>query len=181
LAREDFSSPSPTLKGAFHAMKNPARTGISHSSFQPLARPASLLLLFVALCLSVGCSGQKGGAKNEVSGKVTLGDKPVTGIVGFVYSDNSEVTAPTDPDGKYTIANAKEGAVKVYVKPVTDSGASVGAPIVQKGAADMPKEGPGGATGARTPPLPKYSSVNTSGLTYDVKAGKQTYDIPLKP
>ncbi len=143
-----------------------------------------LLLAAPALLLAAGCSG--GGSqmtKNVVSGKVTLKDQPVAGTVHFVYSDNKEASAPTGPDGSYSIPNLKTGSVKILVKAMPGAsdtklvappvGGDKGAPTVE-----MPGTNPVG-TGVRPPP--KYSDANTSPLTYDIKEGKQTHDIELTP
>ena len=137
------------------------------------ARVAGTLGFLVALGLVAGCGGgEKGpnsGAKNEVSGKVTLGVKPVAGQVVFVFSGGKEVSAPITGDGTYTLPDAPLGTARVYIR-------AMGGPVGPKGGPEMPKEGPGGSGAA---PPPKYQSAATSGLTFEVKAGKQTYDIPL--
>jgi len=122
------------------------------------------------LVLGVSGCGTKGAA-NSVSGKVTLNDEPVKGLVVFVGADNKEVSAPTNPNGTYTLDNPPLGQVKVLVKTVGPVGVDTPPP---KDAPNMPK------AGGVAPPA-KYASAATSGLTYEVKAGKHTYDIPLKP
>ncbi|MBM3979870.1 MAG: hypothetical protein FJ304_06230 [Planctomycetes bacterium] len=108
--------------------------------------------------------------KNEVTGKVTLGDKAVSGQVVFVYSDGKELSSPISGDGSYSIPDPPAGSVKVCVR-------GMGGAVVPKGT-DIPKDAPG--MGAGVAPPAKYANVATSGLTYDVKAGKQEYNIPLK-
>jgi len=131
-------------------------------------------LLLPGLVLLFGCSGSKGDG-NTVSGKVKLGDKPVAGMVHFVYADAKELTAPiSEADGSYTISKAPTGQVKILVKGQPGAGA---------GALKKPPGGeiPGGAptSTAGVPPPAKYGVAATSDLTYDVKAGKQTHDINL--
>lgn len=128
----------------------------------------SLFLLLTAMVCGLGCSSNKD--KDSVSGKVTLNGKPVTGIVAFIYPDNKEVTGPIQAEGKYTISNPPAGEVKVVVK-----GGIIGGKVVA----------PTGATGAPSGPVvesppAKYASPN-NGLTFTVKGGHQTYDIPLTP
>jgi len=142
-----------------------------------LSRLACFPLLFSTV-FAMGCSGDGGAGKSEVSGKVTLGDKPVAGDVVFVYSDNSEMMSPIGSDGKYIMTTAKPGQVKIYIKPPMSTSAG-GAPM-PKGGPEMPKEGPLAGGGGGVPPPAKYQSAAGSGLTYDVKAGKQVYDIPLQ-
>jgi len=161
-----------------HAVSRTPRTSVVL-----LSRGFGFLLLGFAAFLTLGCgSGGGDSSKNEVTGKVTLGDKPVSGIVSFVYSDNKEISAPTNAEGVYTMINPTAGTVKVAVKALP--GATTVAPDAVKGKkdkVDMPGagEGPTTTVGGGTPPPPKYGNPATSTLTYEVKAGKHTYDIPL--
>ena len=126
------------------------------------------------LALLTGCGGGKvPEVKNSVSGKVLLGDKPVGGIVVFVTADGKEFTSPISGTGEYTIPDVPVGSVKVFVKPPF-------ALVAPKGGPEMPKEGPAAAAGPGVSPPKMSQAAATSGLTYDVKAGAQTYDIILK-
>jgi hypothetical protein len=137
--------------------------------------------LLAGLSLLAGCGGGGGldsGAKNEVNGKVTLGDKPVGGQVVFVYPDGKEAISPIAADGSYLMPDPPTGLAKVYIKPLGGAGGPKGVPKgVPKGAPEMPAEGPGGPAGVAPPR--KYQSVATSGLSFEVKTGKQTFNIPL--
>jgi len=107
---------------------------------------------------------------------VTLNDQAVNGMVVFVYPDSKEIMAPTGIGGTYTIPNAPTGQVKVLVKAKPGAG-----PLVKpKGGAEMPGSMEGGGAGEGVPPPAKYATVATSDLTYEVKAGKQDHNIPLK-
>jgi hypothetical protein len=131
------------------------------------------LLLLASFGMVTGCggkSGDKNTMKSEVTGKVTLGDKPVSGQVVFVYSDGKELVSPITGDGSYMLADPPTGSVKIYIR-------SMGGTVVPKGGPDIPKDAPGGGGGVPAPP--KYASAATSGLTYEVKAGKQEHNIPL--
>jgi hypothetical protein len=161
-------------------MQNPVASPAPHASsltraFHPLGR----LLLLAGVLVGAGCGGGGGSAKNEVSGKVTLGEKPVAGTVVFVTSDNKELSGPIGPGGVYTIADPPVGQAKIYIKAAPNSGGLI-APPTTKGGPEIPKDGPVGGAAGVAPPA-KYTSAATSGLTFDVKAGKQTYDIPLTP
>src|SRR5947209_4907406 len=70
------------------------------------------VVLVAAALLASGC----GGVRNSVSGKVTLGGRPVAGMVTFVGADGKEATAPVNPDGSYTVVNPPTGQVQVVVK-----------------------------------------------------------------
>jgi hypothetical protein len=134
------------------------------------------LLLLASLVILTGCSGSRGDA-NSVTGKVKLqpGDKPVSGIVHFVYADGKEVTAPTGEGGTYKIIAAPPGQVKILVK------AMPGATIVAPKGGEMPgKDAPVSTSAGGVPPPQKYGVSQSSDLSYEVKAGKQTHDIELK-
>jgi len=131
-------------------------------------RGLSLVLLVALLVGAVGCGGGTKESANSVSGKVTLGNEKVSGEVVFVGSDNSQKGTPIKPDGTYVIADPPLGKVKVLVKGM--GGPSKMAP---------PKDAPPMAGSGAEPPA-KYGDVKTTDVEVEVKAGKQTIDIPLK-
>lgn len=138
------------------------------------------LALFVASLVGLtGCGGSR-GSKNSVSGKVTLGTEQVSGIVSFVGTDNKEVASPIKADGTYSIDDPPTGTVKILVKGMGMPGGATGAPPLTppKDAPTMPTM-PGTTKGAAPPA--KYASAATTDLTYEVKPGKHTYNIELKP
>ncbi len=132
------------------------------------------ILLSAAMLFSIGCGGGEEPNAATVSGVVTLNDQPVTsGMVNFVTGDGSDsFPATIGEDGKYTVnqsaskAGIPPGSYKITV--AADSSGDV-APSTEddKGAK---------ATEGAIPS--KYSSVGTSGLTAEVKAGDN--DVPLK-
>lgn len=138
-----------------------------------------LCLVPLTLALVVGCSGKGGGAKDSITGKVTLEDKPVSGTVYFVYADNKEVSSPIKADGSYQIDKAAPGKVKIVVKSMLGSaGTGLVAPPKITDQPEMPKLDGGGQG---VPPPPKYNAANTSDIEYEVQPGKHTFDIQLKP
>jgi len=104
----------------------------------------------------------------------------VSGVIVFVWDDKKELSSPLGLEGNYSIADPAPGHVKVVVK--SGLGGPTGGPLVAppkgKDAPAMPNM-PGPAAGVAPPA--KYGSVATTPLSYDVKSGKQTYDIPLGP
>ena len=147
--------------------------------------------LGVLLILSAGC-----GSKGTVSGKVTVNDEPVRrGTVTFTASTSTWASSvPIGEDGIYTVINAPPGPVKITVASA-DANPRAGSKLKTRkgqekeeasgGIEDMPPSvrnrfnaaaaGPGG------PSVPKkYNKPETSDLTYEVKPGKQQYDIQLK-
>jgi len=127
------------------------------------------LTLLIAAILAAGC-GEKQAA-NVISGKVTLDGDPVFGNVVFVSADNKEVSSPTATDGTYRIENPPVGQVKVLVK---------GMPGQVTGGAPPPKDAPAMSNKQGVAPPPKYAAATSSDLSYEVKAGKHTYNIELK-
>ena len=159
------------------------QTPLSIGSSSQLLRNGLRCILgvsFIAasLFLVAGCGSGGKDAKDQVTGKVTLDGKPVSGVVSFVFGDK-EISSPIGTDGTYQIISPPTGTNKIYVK----GGLGAGAPTVKgempkSGAPEMPKLG-GDSTGVAPPT--KYGAVTTSGLTFEVKGGKQTYDIVLTP
>jgi hypothetical protein len=131
-----------------------------------LAFPLALLLVVV---LS-GC----GASVARVSGKVTYQGKDLTsGTVNFIGPDNKVApdSAIIQPDGTYTAGKVPIGANKITV--TTSAGSAGGLPPQQ------PLPGmPSVPTAVAIPG--KYGNPETSGLTLDVKPGRQTFDIPLQ-
>jgi len=128
-----------------------------------LAFPLTLLLVAVL----AGCQSKDG----KVTGTVTYQGKPLqSGTVQFNGPDNKGDSAVIQSDGTYTAGKVPLGANKVTV--TTNAGGTGLKP---------PAPLPG------MPPVPeavaipgKYGNSETSGLSLDVKAGRQTFDIPLQ-
>jgi hypothetical protein len=140
---------------------------------RPLAPPGRRALRALLLSLSAALAGAPGCAPvpASVSGTVTLNNEPVSGVVVFVGPDGKEEEAPIAPDGEYVLPNAPLGRCKVKVKGFP--GISTGPP--PKAAVILPdsaKMGP--------PPPARYADPD-NGLTYEVRKGKQRFDIPLTP
>jgi hypothetical protein len=153
-----------------------------------------LLLLVGLLSASAGCTpGYK--SRGTVKGQVTIGGKPLyAGTVTFTTADNRGGSATIDQSGNYVMGDAPVGDVKVTVT-VPKVGGMVG---MMGGKAGPPKSPAGemkdpnnpGQSGTPQPaidpkkivPIPdKYASADTSGLTYKVEKGEQTFDIKLTP
>jgi len=152
-------------------------------------RAGGLVLLVTCVCLS-GCA--QGRAK--VKGRVKFFDKYLNaGTVAFIAKDGRVGAGYIDADGNYEVADAPLGECVITVKVPTaaagpkDKGGG-GPPPPPK---DLPpmKGAPGGEKDF-TPAIDtskfvqipgKYGSTDTSGLTYTVTKGEQTYNITLSP
>jgi hypothetical protein len=146
----------------------------------------SLLCLFAL----VGCGS--GGAQGKLTGKVLYKGKPVTGgSVIFRPSSASEntVTVPILPDGSYT-ATVPAGVVKIAVDnrelqpPETTAKKEHprNLPKVGNVGTDTPdpRVNPQKPAGTYIKLPDKYHDVASSGLSYTVKSGSQTYNIDLE-
>jgi hypothetical protein len=154
-------------------------------------RSRNFVLLLVLITLA-GC-GAGTTAKAKVKGRVKFFDKYLTaGTVSFLANAGGQTgSANIDFDGNYEMADAPVGDVKITVKvPTLQSGPGGGPPKAPAGIPPMRE--PGGDGGmASTPPaidpkkivqIPvKYGKADTSGLTYTVQKGEQTYNITLSP
>jgi hypothetical protein len=150
-----------------------------------------LAVLFLS-ALIVGCGGSKGSAK--VKGKVKFFDKYLTaGTVAFFAKDGRVGSAPIDFDGNYEMGNAPIGEVTITVKVPVPSLGPAGGKILPAAPKGLPPMRPPGSVADDTKFTPtvdsskivkipgKYSSADTSGLTYTVTPGDQTKDITLSP
>ena len=127
-------------------------------------------LASAAACLAlaglIGCGGSASD-KATISGKVTYNGKPVTGGTLTLYSSTgAPYPVSIKEDGTFNVSGAPIGQMGVGI----DTGPARVAP-------------PAGSTAPQGPPhvdIPaKYKDPKTSGLTWDVKAGKNTKDFDL--
>ena len=128
-------------------------------------------LAFALLTLAAsGCAKKIG----SVSGKVTYQGKALpAGYVNFLSGEKGDVvkTSTIGADGTYSVSGVPVGSAKITVQGVL-------APV-------QPPNAPKGVEVLRSDRQtvyvpPKYSTVEQSGLTYDVKPGSQEHPIDLK-
>jgi hemoglobin len=113
---------------------------------------------------------KKPAETGNVSGKVTYLGKPLTGgQVGMHSAAGKTYSAAIKEDGSFSLKSVPVGTYKVTV--MTQPAAP--------GAPRLPPAPPGGAAKGVAIPV-KYSTANTSGLTYEVSEGEQTFDIDLR-
>jgi hypothetical protein len=145
-----------------------------------MARESRAALLLTALLLApAGCKqeaeGPKvqihtpapapSGVKDSVAGRVTYhGVGLASGWVQF-YGDSGEpAIGGIQMGGTYRIDNPPRGRVKVTVTAMSQVKVSKAPPATH--------------AGNRLPP--RYADPDTSGLTFNVLGGKQTYNIALE-
>ena len=124
-----------------------------------------LLGCCLRLFLFVGCSNHAA----SVSGNVTLDGKPLTkGDISFYASGAAAASGQIDASGNYTLSTGTEKGLQPGSYQVTIVANDIIEPT-DKFASLIPK--------LITPA--KYSNATTSGLTAEVKSGKNTFDFNL--
>lgn len=113
--------------------------------------------LFLVSSAALGCGGGVSlPPSGSVSGTVKYNGKPLSsGVVTFVHPGGFTGTDMIKPDGKYSVPNAAIGANAITVL----------VPPPPAGTVVIPK---------------KYADAKTSDLSFEVKAGTQTFDLELK-
>ncbi|HEY7308262.1 MAG TPA: hypothetical protein VH643_02765 [Gemmataceae bacterium] len=132
------------------------------------AGPRSALPLFIAALLTSGC-GMGGDRPATVSGRVTYNGKTVTsGTVVLVGADGkASDPGAVQPDGTYSIARSPAGTVKVVFDNPPPP------PIDKRLPASDPEFKEATDAAARyVPTPPQYQVPEKSGLTLELKAGK---------
>ena len=146
-------------------------------------------LLTAGLAMILGCSGRSGPETAPVTGKITLGGKPMAGAHVTFTAEGAPRAAlgTTDAQGVYQLTTFQPNDGAVLGKHTV----TVTMPV--KGAPTMSAEKPDAAYGAamlqaakgtaqRGTEIPaKYANPTTSGLTADVKRGKNECPFDLQP
>lgn len=171
------------------------------NDFVSLRHSFLLGALSVLLWAAIGCGS---GGKGKVSGTVTLDGKPLpVGKIAFTPSKGTGTTGEIK-DGQYSVDRVPVGDVKVTVetKSIEDRIQQLSM-LVQNAARSQPPPGAPIPEEAKKQfeegrvrdekakqelkelqtayrPIPeKYSTVESSGLSLQVKSGPNSYDIPL--
>ena len=165
-------------------------TRLFHTAIRRLC--AGGLLACCVVVFTTGCTPDH-KARGVVKGTVTKGKKPLTtGTVMFIGKNGITGSASINPDGTYVMNDAPLGECKVTVTvsalpmdPATRSRLKGKGPAMPAGPVN-PEE----SSGPPPPPLAvipkevvpidaKYSNPETSGLSFTVQKGEQTYNIDL--
>jgi hypothetical protein len=147
--------------------------------FAIIGRCVGTLGVVCILLALAGCGARTG----TVSGTITYQDKPLgNGRVMFInQKDPSKASqALIQPDGSYTATNVPLGPATITVETIPDTATSSGPGGKLKAPPGMDMPGAGEAKGKYVAIPAKYQSKDQSGLTYDVKPGKQEYSFDLK-
>jgi hypothetical protein len=137
-------------------------------------RPPAAACL-AALLAAGGCGGEPGPEFGTVSGRVVVKGQPAAKVrVEFHPDTDAKTTGPssvgeTDGDGRYTLGYA--------TKARTGAGAVVGRHRVVLQDLRMAESETGQGVPVRFGK--DYSSVLSTPLSFEVKAGEQTIDIPV--
>lgn len=133
-----------------------------------------ILILSTVALSGCGSATSEHGPVGTLSGKVTFNGEPVK--EGVVQFNNPEKgfggQAVIDEEGNYTVSNDLGGLVTGTYQ------ISVVPPMIEKsfGPDTPPSEVP-----KEMPNIPKkYHYPNTSGLSFQVKEGENTFDIEMK-
>jgi hypothetical protein len=139
------------------------------------------------LLVAAGC----GSSSGRVSGKVTYKGTTLHGGTVTYYGPGENAWAKTahiQDDGSYMIDDVPKGASRISVETQTvkpNTAAKSMAARMTKGAnipPEMAEHSPMAQASQADKYVaipPKYAKPETSGLTYEVKGGKQEHDIPL--
>jgi hypothetical protein len=148
---------------------------------------------FLLLATIQGC-GSKGPSLGKVSGKVTHKGQPVTkGTITFLPEDKNERAASgtIGSDGNYTLTTYTQGdgavlgrhRISIVSREVDVPGGKAQAAQTMSPQEIMKgSQSPGmrDSPPAQTALIPaRYNSPDTSGLSFVVKEGRNTYDIEL--
>jgi hypothetical protein len=147
-----------------------------------------LLAICIYLLASYGCSHEQTG---DVFGDITVGEQPVvSGLIMFI-NDAGRFVSSGIQNGHYLISSAPVGPWQVTVQgaiipPVKDRAARLELLAKDLAAAKEKAQKSGQEFKIEEFDDPnavpkKYCSPRTSGLTFEVKPGKQKYDLVLEP
>jgi hypothetical protein len=150
-----------------------------------LRKIVGLLLVGFTLLGVTACGGEPAYKSSgvEVEGLVTLDGKPLEVGMVFAYPSSAMTKAEAasgrvEPDGRYTLSNVPDGAVRFAVRtsmmkgmaaagklPAVKAGVSGGPPTLAGKFVDVPKQ---------------YEDPDASKLTATVAPGKNTVNLELK-
>jgi hypothetical protein len=121
-------------------------------------------------------------SQNYVKGKVTMQNKPVMGVLTFTATDGKKGTVTVYGDGNYTIENPPQGKCTITMTAIPGAAPPAAGSGDTKDMSDkMAKMMNQGKTQEYVFPPAKYASPDNGLKPYEVKPGRQEYDIQLQP
>jgi hypothetical protein len=137
------------------------------SLFVPLAA-----LVALAILGTVASADVLPAKTGTVAGKIMFSGKPLPGgTITFHPAKGKPIKVKIKADGSYEAKKVPVGKMRVTVE--TES--------LRLAGGKKPPAPPAPAPGGKYIPIPqKYASPKTSGLTLEVKEGKQTHNIELQ-
>jgi hypothetical protein len=146
----------------------------------PFQRPWYLRLppfVLFAVGFLVGC----GSGTGTVSGKLTVGGRPVTtgANIVFIGPTGQQGQAMVERDGTFQMDHAPTGRVEVTVVNAPLPGDSEETRVLTPD--EMLKAKKAGTARVKGRQIPRKYETPNNGLTYDVTSGHNTIDIDLAP
>lgn len=144
-----------------------------------------LLTGTIAVAAGSGCSGDFDyGETGRITGRLTFEGQPLVPGHGVIFMEPAKgylAYGETDPEGRYEVNSWNNGDMPVGTYKVRIGGPPAPPPptdLTAEEAFDNPE-----LVEPQAPPIvfpQKYLDENSSGLTFEVKAGANTCDIDLK-
>jgi hypothetical protein len=139
---------------------------------------------FVVLStLAMGCGGGNSAKGNSAKGTVTLNGQPVAnGTLTLHYANGQRYPITLKEDGSFKVAQVPVGPAKVTVTgaPGFGSMGKLTPEEKEKFLAQLPPDKRGKATQTGPAVPEKYASPESSGLSWEITAGINQKDFPLK-
>jgi len=151
------------------------------------ANRRTLLIVPLCLVLASGCLGSKSNAPAKISGAITYNGKPVTGgSISFLPETGPGYSAVIDDQGTYAITDMPIGDMTVSIETDSAKAKQQARPYTDGGAGHKQTMSPSQENADTAPKIvyvkipAKYNNPKTSGLSVDVKAGRQVHNFELK-
>jgi hypothetical protein len=139
------------------------------------------LPLLTLILLAAGCSGSKATNSASISGKLSYKGDPIkAGVMQFHTQEQGVYAATINPDGTYTATQLPIGTVVVTVETESIN------PNRKQTNYGRGKNQMKMSKAETTPPTleylqipPKYAQATTSGITIELKPGKNKQNLDL--
>ena len=148
---------------------------MAYRTWISLVAPCGLVVIASLL----GCGGGASGPTGTVNGKLTLNGQPApTGTVVSFSSQESARTGQVSSDGTFTVMQIPVGEYKVSVTPAPQNTFSEDPKQAMLKAMENQQKGIVPEPSEQIPG--KYQSIETSGISYEVKEGSNDFTLDMK-